>query len=151
MICPERAFSRILTISEAPTRATGSHKAKGLSVSLQTHVAGNNRASVRRDARGRYLPGVTGNVQGSRIGREKVLAKFAELRSVYDPEGKLSVLDLNRLELAAKHLLIAAKARNPNTSVRSLNAAERVLSMIARPAAKPLPVGIKDLRIGGAR
>jgi hypothetical protein len=117
---------------------------------IEQHVAGDVRASVRRDARGRFLAGLSGNPAGSRVSRLKVLEKFAELRAVYDPDGKLSVLDLNRLELAAKHLLIASKARDPNTSVRSVNAAERLLSMIARPVAEPKPVSVDEL-LRGAR
>jgi hypothetical protein len=117
---------------------------------IEQHVAGDVRASVRRDARGRFLTGLSGNPAGSRASRLKVLEKFAELRAVYDPDGKLSVLDLNRLELAAKHLLIASKARDPNTSVRSVNAAERLLSMIARPVAEPKPVSVDEL-LRGAR
>jgi hypothetical protein len=118
---------------------------------IEQHVAGDSRASVRRDARGRFLAGLSGNPQGSRVSRLKVLEKFAELRAVYDPDDKLSVLDLNRLELAAKHLLIASKCRDPNTSVRSVNAAERLLSMIARPVVEPKPISVDDLLLRGRR
>jgi hypothetical protein len=116
-------------------------------VSSQEPLAGGYSALRQRDARGRYLPGVTGNPHGARINRQKLQAKLAELRAVYD-HGALSVMDLNRLELAAKHLIIASKTRDPNTSVRSTNAAERLLSKIERPVEKPRPQTIEEL-LGG--
>jgi hypothetical protein len=106
-------------------------------VSNHQHVAGGYSALRQRDARGRFLPGITGNPHGARINRQKLQAKLAELRAVYD-HGALSVMDLNRLELAAKHLIIASKTRDPNTSVRSTNAAERLLAKVEqRPVEKP--------------
>lgn len=76
---------------------------------------------------------MTGNPHGARINVQRLREKFAELRAVYDPDNTLSIIDLNRLELAAKHLIFARKTRNATLSVRSANMAERLLSKIERP------------------
>jgi hypothetical protein len=119
-------------------------------MSLQDHVAGDSRAKPRRDARGRYLANQSGNPYGARISRQQVLDQLAELAVTYDPDGRLPSVDKSRLELAAKHLIIAKRARNVTISVRSANMAERLLSKIVRPIAEPKPVSVDEL-LRGAR
>jgi hypothetical protein len=118
-------------------------------MSLQEHAAGDSRAEPRRDARGRYIANQSGNPYGARISRQQVLDQLAELAATYDPDGNLPSVDKSRLELAARHIIIAKRARNVTISVRSANMAERLLSKIARPG--PRPLSVDELLRGGVR
>ena len=69
----------------------------------------------------------------------KILAKAEELRREYFPCGGESVMDGNRLRLAARHYVVAESVRDPVVSQRSIRVAEYLLSKIRREEA-PLPL-----------
>jgi hypothetical protein len=65
-------------------------------------------------------------------------AKLEALRREYDPDGRLSAVNVDRLLLAAKHFAIAQTTDDPTVSTRSVRVAEYLLSKIARPET-PIP------------
>jgi hypothetical protein len=73
----------------------------------------------------------------------KILAKAEELRREYFPCGGESVMDGNRLMLAARHYVIAESCRDPIVSQRSVRVAEYLLSKLKREE-EPLP-SLKEL------
>jgi len=68
----------------------------------------------------------------------RIAAKAEELRREYFPCGGETVMDANRLQLAARHYVIAETARDPVVSQRSTRLAEYLLSKIKREE-EPLP------------
>ena len=99
--------------------------------------------AYRRDNRGRFAAGGPVDPSGRTY---RLREKVAQLRATFGPDATFSPLDESRLLLAAKHYEIARKSRNPNTSVRSIHAAERLLSQIARPPAPaPKPETLDDI------
>jgi hypothetical protein len=74
------------------------------------------------------------------IKQARIAARLEELRAEYDPAGNASVIDRNRLKLAAMHYIIAETARDPTVSVRSTRTAEYLLSKLRPPAAPRSPV-----------
>jgi hypothetical protein len=68
----------------------------------------------------------------------RIAAKAEELRHEYFPGGGATVMDANRLLLAARHYVIAETARDPVVSQRSTRLAEYLLSKVRREEA-PLP------------
>lgn len=73
----------------------------------------------------------------------RIMAKAEELRREYFPCGGESIMDGNRLRLAARHYVIAETARDPVVSQRSTRCAEYLLSKIKREE-EPLPT-LKEL------
>jgi hypothetical protein len=69
----------------------------------------------------------------------KITAKAEELRREYFPCGGESVMDANRLRLAAQHYVIAETVRDPVVSQRSIRVAEYLLAKIKREE-EPLPL-----------
>jgi hypothetical protein len=69
--------------------------------------------------------------------RERIAAKLDELVAEYFPNGGYSVMDGNRLRLAARHFVIAESARDPNVSVRSVRTAEYLLNKLRPSALRP--------------
>jgi hypothetical protein len=65
-----------------------------------------------------------------------VAAILGRLRAQYDPDNALSGVDADRLVLAAKHLAIAQTCSDATLSVRSINAAERLLANVRKPEVK---------------
>ena len=89
-----------------------------------------------RDKRGRMLPGMNSR----KLKQMKTAAKFDELVAEYFPNGGYSVMDTNRLKLAAMHYIIAETARDPTVSVRSTRTAEYLLNKLKPPLApRPAP------------
>jgi hypothetical protein len=78
------------------------------------------------------LPGMNSR----KLKQMKTAAKFDELVAEYFPHGGYSVMDANRLRLAAMHYIIAETARDPTVSVRSTRTAEYLLNKL-RPSAPP--------------
>src|SRR5215468_6899615 len=82
---------------------------------------------VSRD-RGRFKPGMNSR----KLRQMKVAAKLAELVAEYFPNGGYSVMDGNRLQLAAAHYVDADLCRDPVVRQRATRCAEFLLSKIAR-------------------
>jgi len=70
--------------------------------------------------------------------RARIAAKLEELRQEFFPIGGYSVMDGNRLKLAAAHYVDAESCRDPVTRQRATRCAEYLLAKLTRPAA-PLP------------
>jgi hypothetical protein len=80
---------------------------------------------------GRFEPGMN-----SRKRKQlKVAAKFDELVVEYFPNGGYSVMDGNRLRLAAAHYIDADLCRDPVIRQRATRCAEYLLSKLKPPAA----------------
>src|SRR6516225_2456397 len=85
--------------------------------------------------RGRFKPG-----QNSRsIKKARIAAKLNELVAEYFPHGGYSVMDANRLKLAAAHYVDADLCRDPIIRQRATRCAEYLLSKLKPPSAvRPL-------------
>jgi len=70
---------------------------------------------------------------------ERIAAKLNELIAEYFPNGGYSVMDANRLKLAAAHYIDADLCRDPVIRQRATRCAEYLLAKLSRPTA-PLPV-----------
>jgi hypothetical protein len=83
---------------------------------------------------GRFKPG-----QNSRsLKKARIAAKLEELRQAYFPNGGYSVMDVNRLKLAAQHYIDAEICRDPVVRQRATRTAEYLLNKL-KPAAAPRP------------
>jgi hypothetical protein len=88
---------------------------------------------------GRFKPG-----QNSRsIKKARIEAKLSELVAEYFPNGGYSVMDGNRLKLAAAHYIDADLCRDPVIRQRATRCAEYLLSKLKpppalRPPAEPM-------------
>lgn len=87
-----------------------------------------------RDGRGRFRPG--NRARDAKLIR--IAAKAEELQREFFPGGGESVMDGNRLRLAARHLITAETCRDPVVSQRATRCAELLLSKIKREE-EPLP------------
>jgi hypothetical protein len=92
--------------------------------------------AYRRDSLGRFAAGGPVDPSGRTY---RLREKIAQLRATFGPNAMFSPLNESRLVLAAKHFEIARKSRDPNTSVRSIHAAERLVSLVAADQAAPAP------------
>ena len=83
---------------------------------------------------GRFKPG-----QNSRsLKKARIAAKLEELRQAYFPNGGYSVMDVNRLKLAAQHYIDAEICRDPVVRQRATRTAEYLLAKLSRsPAPRP--------------
>src|SRR6516225_7352709 len=78
--------------------------------------------------RGRFKPG-----QNSRsIKKARIAAKLNELTAEYFPHGGASIMDANRLKLAAAHYVDADLCRDPVIRQRATRCAEYLLSKLSR-------------------
>jgi len=81
--------------------------------------------------RGRFKPG-----QNSRsIKKARIAAKLDELTAEYFPHGGASIMDANRLKLAAAHYVDADLCRDPVIRQRATRCAEYLLSKLKPPSA----------------
>ena len=87
---------------------------------------------IVRDERGRYKPGL--NTRMTR--RMRIAAKLEELRREFFPIGGYSVMDGNRLKLAAQHFVDAESCRDPVVRQRATRCAEYLLSKLKPPLAE---------------
>jgi len=87
---------------------------------------------IFRDARGRYKPGF--NTRMTK--RMRVEARLEELRREYFPNGGESVMDANRLKLAAQHYFTAETSQDPIVAQRATRCAEYLLSKLKPPSAR---------------
>jgi hypothetical protein len=70
---------------------------------------------------------------------ERIAAKLDELIAEYFPNGGYSVMDGNRLRLAAAHYVDADLCRDPVIRQRATRCAEYLLSKL-KPSAAPRPI-----------
>lgn len=87
-----------------------------------------NGALTDRDRRGRFRCG--NRARDAKLIR--IAAKAEELRREYFPGGGETIMDANRLQLAARHYVIAETVRDPVVSQRSTRLAEFLVSRIKR-------------------
>ena len=78
--------------------------------------------------RGRFKPGMNSR----KIKQARVAAKLDELVAEYFPHGGASVMDANRLKLAAAHYVDANLCRDPVIRQRATRCAEFLLSKVKR-------------------
>jgi hypothetical protein len=91
---------------------------------------------IVRDERGRYKPGFNTRITK----RMRVEAKLEELRREYFPTGGESVMDANRLKLAAQHYFTAETSQDAVVAQRATRVAEYLLSKLKPPLApRPAP------------
>jgi hypothetical protein len=84
---------------------------------------------------GRFEPGMNSR----KVKQAKVAAKLAELVAEYFPNGGYSVMDANRLKLAAAHYIDADLCRDPVIRQRATRCAEYLLSKLKPPSAPRSP------------
>jgi len=101
---------------------------------MQTEVQTGQRVKVQNTGRTRFKPGQNYYT----IKRDRVAAKLNELVAEYFPAGGMTVMDNNRLKLAATHYVDAETCRDPVTRQRATRCAEYLLSKLKPPAA-PCP------------
>jgi hypothetical protein len=77
--------------------------------------------------------------------RERTNAKLLELVAEYFPNGGYSVMDGNRLKLAAAHYVDADLCRDPVVRQRATRCAEYLLSKL-KPSVSRLPVALETAR-----
>ena len=86
-----------------------------------------------RDERGRYKTGFNTRITK----RMRVAAKLEELRREFFPNGGESVMDANRMALAARHYFTAETSQNPIVAQRATRIAEYLLSKLKPPSQLP--------------
>jgi hypothetical protein len=99
-------------------------------------MPGDLQAASGRDKLGRMLPGMNSR----KLKQVKIAAKFDELVAEYFPNGGYSVMDENRLRLAAAHYIDADLCRDPVIRQRATRCAEYLLSKLKPPAPRPSAV-----------
>ena len=90
---------------------------------------------IFRDERGRYKPGF--NTRMTK--RMRVAARLEELHQEYFPNGGYSVMDANRLKLAAQHYFTAETSQDAIVAQRATRVAEYLLSKLKPPSAVRSP------------
>jgi hypothetical protein len=84
---------------------------------------------------GRFKPG-----QNSRsLKKARIAAKLVELTAEYFPAGRMTVMDNNRLKLAAAHYIDAETCRDPVIRQRATRTAEYLLAKLSRSPAPRSP------------
>src|SRR6516164_5405004 len=71
--------------------------------------------------------------------RERIAAKLNELVAEYFPNGGYSVMDANRLKLAAQHYFTAETSQDAIVAQRATRCAEYLLSKLKPPSASRSP------------
>jgi hypothetical protein len=90
---------------------------------------------IFRDERGRYKPGF--NTRMTK--RMRVAARLEELHHEYFPIGGASVMDVNRLKLAAQHYFTAETSQDAVVAQRATRIAEYLLAKLKPPFASRQP------------
>jgi hypothetical protein len=99
-------------------------------------MSGEPQAALQdRDKSGRYRPGFNPRISK----RLRVAAKLNELVAEYFPAGGYSVMDGNRLKLAAAHYIDAETCRDPVIRQRATRTAEYLLAKLKPPSASRPP------------
>jgi len=94
---------------------------------------------IIRDELGRYKRGFNTRITK----RMRVAAKLEELRHEFFPSGGASVMDENRLRLAAQHYFTAETSQDAVVAQRATRCAEYLLSKLKPPSA-PRPPAADD-------
>jgi hypothetical protein len=102
---------------------------------MQTEVQTGPRVKVQNTGRTRFKPGQNYYT----IKRDRVAAKLDELTAEYFPNGGYSVMDGNRLKLAAAHYIDAETCRDPVIRQRATRTAEYLLAKLSRSPAPRSP------------
>jgi|SRR6516164_9421581 hypothetical protein len=100
------------------------------------------QAEPQRDKRPNgNVPGVPfkPGMNSRKLRQLKVAAKLNELVAEHFPAGGYSVMDANRLKLAAAHYIDADLCRDPVIRQRATRVAEYLLSKLKPPAPRPVP------------
>ena len=91
-------------------------------------------ATDRDPFTGRFVPG-----NNARLAKQlKILAKVEQLKHELFPCGGETIMDANRLQLAARHYVTAETHRDPVVAQRATRCAEYLLAKIKRPE-EPVP------------
>jgi hypothetical protein len=90
---------------------------------------------IIRDELGRYKPGFNTRITK----RMRVAARLEELRHEFFPVGGASVMDENRLRLAAQHYFTAETSQDAIVAQRATRVAEYLLSKLKPPSAARSP------------
>ena len=69
--------------------------------------------------------------------RDRIAAKLDELTAEYFPAGGMTVMDNNRLRLAAAHYIDAETCRDPVIRQRATRTAEYLLAKLSKPPSAP--------------
>jgi hypothetical protein len=85
---------------------------------------------------GRFKPGMNSR----KLKQMEIAVKLEELVAEYFPNGGYSVMDGNRLKLAAAHYIDADLCRDPVVRQRATRCAEYLLTKLKPPASRPLAV-----------
>ena len=93
------------------------------------------RAEPQRTPGAAFKPGMNSR----KLKQMKVAAKLSELIAEYFPNGGYSVMDGNRLKLAAAHYIDADLCRDPVIRQRATRCAEYLLAKL-KPSPAPLPL-----------
>jgi len=83
-----------------------------------------------RDELGRYRRGFNPRITK----RMRIAARLEELRREYFPAGGESVVDANRLKLAAQHYFTAETSQDAVVAQRATRCAEYLLSKLTQPS-----------------
>ena len=102
---------------------------------MQTEVQTGPRVKVQNTGRTRFKPGQNYYT----IKRDRIAAKLDELTAEYFPAGGMTVMDNNRLKLAAAHYIDAESCRDPVIRQRATRTAEYLLAKLSRSPAPRLP------------
>jgi hypothetical protein len=70
---------------------------------------------------------------------DRIAAKLAQLTAEYFPAGGMTVMDNNRLKLAAAHYIDAETCRDPVIRQRATRTAEYLLCKLSKPSSAPRP------------
>ena len=109
---------------------------------IEAKISGESQ-DIFRDERGRYKPGF--NTRMTK--RMRVASRLEELRHEYFPAGGESVMDANRLKLAAQHYFTAETSQDAIVAQRATRCAEYLLSKLKPPAApRPAQVSLETAR-----
>jgi hypothetical protein len=76
--------------------------------------------------------------------RERIAAKLNELVAEYFPNGGYSVMDANRLKLAAQHYFTAETSQDAIVAQRATRIAEYLLTKLSKPSQVPCPPAATD-------
>jgi hypothetical protein len=90
---------------------------------------------IVRDELGRYKSGFNTRITK----RMRIAARLEELRHEFFPAGGASVMDENRLRLAAQHYFTAETSQDAVVAQRATRCAEYLLSKLKPPAAPRSP------------
>ena len=107
------------------------------------------QAELQQDSQQGSVPGVPfkPGMNSRKLKQLKVAAKLDELVAEYFPNGGYSVMDGNRLKLAAAHYVDADLCRDPVIRQRATRCAEYLLSKLKPPPAPAVDQAAQALEL----